>query len=274
MPIENAKEHKKPAADDTVPPVRPCFEVRALRQPKRAELIADEIRHWIVSRNLNPGDRLPTEKELIRSLASSRGSVREGLKILEAQGLVQITPGAGGGARVALISYENANHLLKNFFYFHSLSWRQVYDFRLQIEPATAELATPHLTEEDFERLEKTIHCCVDGRVDRISRAEQRLEEGNFHRIIAERCPNPMLRFTSLFVSDLLMDYVRYRNIIDTENDEFGAECLNSHRKLIDLLRRGKSAEVAKVMRNHVMAVRSYLSERELLVDPGLLMER
>lgn len=274
MPIKDESERTNALAKGAARPVMPDFEFRELRQPKRAELIADEIRHWIVSQDLRPGDRLPTEKELIRAMASSRGSVREGLKILEAQGLVQITAGAGGGARVALISYENANHLLKNFFYFRSLSWRQVYDFRLQIEPAAAELATPHLTDEDFERLEKAIHRCVDGRVERISRAEQRLEEGNFHRIIAERCPNPMLRFTSLFVSDLLIDYVRYRNIIDTENDDFGAECLSSHRKLIDLLRRGKSAEVAAVMRDHVMAVRSYLGERERLVDPGLLMER
>jgi len=245
-----------------------------LRQPKKAERIADEIRRWIVRRQLNPGDRLPNEKELIAQLASSRGTVREGLKILEAQGLVKVTPGIGGGARVALISYESANYHLKNFFYFQTLSWSQVYDFRLQVEPHAAELATPHLTDDDIAQLEQTIERCHEGLHGRISRSEHRAEEGRFHRIIATRCPNPMLRFTALFVTDMLVDFVRFRNIIGTENDDFGSECLGSHQALMKLLRKRRAAGVAALMRRHIESLRSYLSVREQIVEPDLLMAR
>jgi len=245
-----------------------------LRLPKKAERIADEIRRWIVRRHLSPGDRLPTEKELIAKLASSRGTVREALKILEAQGLIQVTPGVGGGARVALISYESANYHLKNFFYFQTLSWSQVYDFRLQVEPHAAELAAPHLTDEDLDALEQTIRRCHDGMHGRISRSEHRVEEGRFHRIIATRCPNPMLRFTALFVTDMLADFVRFRNIIGTDSDAFGSECLGSHEALMKLLRRRKSTGVAALMREHIEALRSYLSVREQIVEPDLFMSR
>jgi DNA-binding FadR family transcriptional regulator len=245
-----------------------------LRQPKKAERIADEIRRWIVRRQLSPGDRLPNEKELIAQLASSRGTVREAMKILEAQGLVQVSPGIGGGARVALISYESANYHLKNFFYFQSLSWSQVYDFRLQVEPRTAELATPHLNDEDIAQLELTIQRCHEGMHSRISRSEHRQEEGRFHRILATRCPNPVLRFTALFVVDMLSDFVRFRNIIGTDNDTFGSECLGSHQALMKLFRKRQSAGVAGLMRRHIEALRSYLSAREQIVDPDLLMAR
>jgi GntR family transcriptional regulator, transcriptional repressor for pyruvate dehydrogenase complex len=247
---------------------------KRLRQPKKAERIADEIRQWIVRRKLTPGCRLPTEKELIQLLASSRGTVREALKILEAQGLIQITQGIGGGARVAPISYDSANYHLKNFFYFQSLSWSQVYEFRLQIEPPAAELAAPHLTDEDIEQLELTIARCHDGIHGRITRPEQRLEEGRFHRIIAARCPNPMLRFTSLFVTDMLIDFVRYRNIIGPEDDAFGTECLGSHQELMMLLGRRESRGVAELMRRHIEALRSYICSRERFVEPVLLMTR
>jgi len=245
-----------------------------LRQPKKAERIADEVRRWIVRRQLSPGDRLPTEKELIATLQSSRGTVREALKILEAQGLVQVTPGAGGGARVALISYESANYHLKNFFYFQTLSWAQVYAFRLQVEPHAAELATPHLTDADIAQLEKTIALCHDGMHGRISRVQQRQEEARFHRILAVRCPNPLLRFTALFVTDMLSDFLRYRNVVGTDNNDFGKECLGSHEALMKLFRKRRSAGVAPLMRRHIEALASYLSLREQMVDTELFMAR
>lgn len=247
---------------------------RRLRQPKKAERIADEVRHWIVRHQLNPGDRLPNEKALIAQLQSSRGTVREALKILEAQGLIEITPGAGGGARVALIRYESAHYQLKNFFYFQPLSWAQVYDFRLEVEPPAAALATPHLTDEDIAALEHTVARCHDGLHGRISRSEHRRMEGLFHRIISLRCPNPLLRFNSLFITDMLSDFVRFRDIIGTENEDFAHECLDSHQELMALLRKRQPDGVRELMHQHIAALRSYLSEREQIVDPDLMMAR
>lgn len=250
------------------------FDPRRLRQPKKAELIADEIRRWIVRRQLNPGDRLPNEKELITQLKSSRGTVREALKILEAQGLVQITPGVKGGARVASISYESASYHLRSFFYFQPLSWSQVYEFREQVEPAAAELATPLLTEADLDALERTIHRCRLGVEGTLSQAEHRREEGRFHRIIAHRCPNPVLRFSTLFVTDILVDLLRFRNIIGTASEAFASECVCSHEALMAVLRRRDAAAVGSLMREHIRALRRFLTVREQMVEPDLLMAR
>jgi GntR family transcriptional regulator, transcriptional repressor for pyruvate dehydrogenase complex len=272
---ERAKASGRGESQDEPPlPVRFDVDPSRLRQPKKAERIADEIRRWIVRRQLSPGDRLPNEKELIAQLASSRGTVREAMKILEAQGLVQVTPGIGGGARVALISYESANYHLKNFFYFQTLSWAQVYAFRLQVEPHAAELASPHLTDSDIAQLEATIARCHDGMHGRISRVEHRQEEARFHRILATRCPNPLLRFTALFVTDMLSDFLRYRNIVGTDNNDFGNECLGSHEALMKLFRKRRSTGVAPLMRKHIEALASYLSVREQMVDTDLLMAR
>src|SRR2546423_14129360 len=57
---------------------------------------ADEIRRLIGARNLKPGDALPVELKLSKSLGISRGSVREALRVLDGLGLVEKQPGRRG----------------------------------------------------------------------------------------------------------------------------------------------------------------------------------
>ncbi len=250
------------------------FDTRRLRRPKKAELIADEIRRSIVRKHLNPGDRLPNERQMIDQLHSSRGTVREALKILEAQGLIEVTPGVKGGARVASISYEAASFHLKSFFYFQPLSWAQVYDFREQVEPRAAALATPHLTEADLRALEDTIERCRQGMKGEIPLSEHRVEEGRFHRIIAYRCPNPMLRFGTIFVNDMLVDFTQFRNVIGNETHAFACECLDSHLEILAALRAHDAEGVAARLLVHIRTLKDFLSSREQIVDPDMLLSR
>ncbi len=262
----------RPDTKDMPPPFQ--FDQTRLRRPKKAELIADEIRRSIVRRQLNPGDRLLNEREMIEQLRSSRGTVREALKILEAQGLIEITPGLGGGVRVAEISYEAASFHLKSFFYFQPLSWSQVYDFREQVEPRAAELATPHLTASDLFALEETVERCRKGRLGEVHPHEHRIEELRFHHIISSRCPNPMLRFSALFINDLLTDFVRYRSVIDGDAEAFACECVDAHAEILTLLREGDGMAVARRMLVHITALKEFLSTREQIVDPDMLLSR
>jgi len=64
------------------------------RQPLPARL-ADELRARLNRTEWRPGDRLPTEAELVEEYGVSRPTVRQALKVLEAQGLVQIHHGRG-----------------------------------------------------------------------------------------------------------------------------------------------------------------------------------
>lgn len=250
------------------------IDLQRLRRPKKAELIADEIRRWIVQRRLTPGDRLPNEKEIIELLSSSRGTVREALKILEAQGLVEISQGGKGGAKVSTISFESASFHLKNFFYFQNASWAQVYDFRVQVEPRATELAVPHLDDLAIERLEETIAACRAGMEEGGSRREQRQKEGDFHRIVASYCPNPMIRFATLFVLDLLGDYTRLRDVIEPDGKIFGSLCVRAHDDLMIHLKRRDAPRASQEMRRHIEELGAYLADREASVDPAILLER
>jgi GntR family transcriptional repressor for pyruvate dehydrogenase complex len=78
----------------------------------RAGSIADELREQILTGRFRPGDRLPSERDLVTRTGANRSSVREALKKLEMLGLIEIR--RGGGARVVPIeqaSLDVVKHL-------------------------------------------------------------------------------------------------------------------------------------------------------------------
>jgi DNA-binding FadR family transcriptional regulator len=68
--------------------------------PKAAELVAEALRGRILRRELLPGDRLPAETMLMTQYGVSRPTLREALRLLEAQELLEVRRGARGGGVV------------------------------------------------------------------------------------------------------------------------------------------------------------------------------
>jgi DNA-binding FadR family transcriptional regulator len=76
--------------------------------PKASAIAAATVRRRIVRGELKENDALPTESELIKRFGISRPTLREMLRILEAEGLIEVRRGARGGARVRAPSPEGA----------------------------------------------------------------------------------------------------------------------------------------------------------------------
>ena len=91
---------------------------------KRSDLVADQIKEAIISKKLSPGERLSGEKDFLKTYKVSNRIMREALKSLEFQGLVNNKTGPGGGASVARVSAEKTNELLWNYFFQETCPWR------------------------------------------------------------------------------------------------------------------------------------------------------
>lgn len=76
--------------------------------PKAADLVAEALRGRILRRELLPGDRLPPESQLMEQYGVSRPTLREALRLLEAQQLLFVKRGSRGGGVVRAPGREPA----------------------------------------------------------------------------------------------------------------------------------------------------------------------
>src|SRR5690606_18658256 len=73
----------------------PTLKFTPIQKQRVSHLIIQQIRSSVEAGEIGAGDRLPSERDLAESLAVSRSAVREAFSVLEASGLIKITPGVG-----------------------------------------------------------------------------------------------------------------------------------------------------------------------------------
>ncbi|MDQ3122601.1 MAG: winged helix-turn-helix domain-containing protein, partial [Actinomycetota bacterium] len=99
--MSSGRERGSSASDEPLDPARPA-RVPLRRVRKSYEQVADQLRELIVTGTLPQGGRLPTETQLAGQLGVSRATVREALRLLDAQGLVRTAKGQTGGSYATL----------------------------------------------------------------------------------------------------------------------------------------------------------------------------
>ena len=127
------------------------------RQIKISERVASAIVDLVVEQNLQPGDRLPNEAEMIELFSVGRGSLREALRILETYGLISLRSGPGGGP---VLLKANPRDVSRSFSLYLSLgraTLRELSEARMLIDPIAARLAAETLTDESAERLRSAL---------------------------------------------------------------------------------------------------------------------
>lgn len=222
----------------------------AAKSNKISAQIVDQIRQAIFDGNLKPGDKLPSEKELIETFRVSRATLREALRSLEVLGFLEIRKGAAGGAFVVEMDMNKAREGLINFFHFKDLSLHDLTEVRLVLEAHTAEKAAGAITAEDLKRLKKLIDDADYVRRHGTPREYRRMEI-EFHRIIAGVNTNPILMLIIDFVENLLMDTKEMLQ----PGEDFSQRVQAAHKQIYDALLEGDGQKAREAMVKHVEQV-------------------
>lgn len=236
------------------------------RRIKQADVIAHEIKLWIAD-DKKPGDRLPLERDLIARFSSSRGTIREALRMLEVQGLIRIRPGPNGGASVTEILPERACEMLRNYLHFEGLNGLQIYQLRKLLEPELAATVAGILTETNLADLADTLVISSGPWTDTESIQKERMAELEFHNILARACPNPLLRTWCMFINELLAELVVYKKGYVATHNEFKHSNTDYHTRLLDALRRGDKGAARETMLAHMIDCDNYMVKLEGVVE-------
>lgn len=234
-------------------------------RPKRSRpvLVADEIKQWVVDRDLRRGDKLPNEAEMISLFAVSKGTVREALRILEAQGLIVTRTGPGGGSFVDKVSAERAKSLLGNYFYFENLSLADIYQVRKALEPEMAASLAGKLSDAQLEELEAMVGLYPQPAKSSEEEKAQHIASLAVHAKLADFADNRLLGFVISFMARMLTEMTVYRRLYDQHNYELWRKGRDHHTQLIRALRSGDATAARRIMASHMCIAEALMKAQE-----------
>lgn len=139
----------------TAPPADDQPRWRPVTRTRTYELVLDRVEEQILTGELRVGDRLPAERDLAGLLGVSRSAVREAMRTLQAQGVVQSGVGTGpdSGTVVSAMSSEALTRLLRLHVGLANFPMQDIVEARVMLERWSARLAATHATAAALDRL-------------------------------------------------------------------------------------------------------------------------
>ncbi len=238
-------------------------EIKAKPKRSRPVQVADQIKAWVVERDLRRGDKLPNEAEMIALFQVSKGTAREALRILEAQGLIVTRTGPGGGSFVGEVSQDRALSLLGNYFYFQELSLADIYLMRKALEPELAAGLAGQLDPEQLEMLTDLVSAHAEPAQSPEEEKREHIASLAFHAKLAEFAGNRLLGFMITFMVRMLTEMTVYRKLYDVPNHELWRRGRQHQLELIEALRKGDTKAARKTMASHMAAAEELMQHQE-----------
>lgn len=124
---------------------------------RASEAIYNQIYPKIVSGELRPGDRLPSERELAEQFQRSRPIVREALRMLQQDGLLETSVGSSGGAVIRGVSLKTVEEPLKNLVAMGAINLDELLEYRHLNDRGCARLAAVHYEDADEAEMRRTL---------------------------------------------------------------------------------------------------------------------
>jgi DNA-binding FadR family transcriptional regulator len=229
----------------------------AVRSPKTAELVAGTLRRMVVDGQLKDGDFLPNEAELMAHFGVSRPTLREAVRVLESERLVEVRRGSRTGARVRVPGPEIVARPAGLLLELSGATIADVMTARSSIEPMAARLLAETGTPEALDELENML-------ADDIPAGWQsgRLAEttGDFHRRLVELSGNATLAIIAGMLHEITVRHTAFvfneRRPVSKADYE---KLMRSYRRLMQLLRSGDGAATEAHWRKHLDTSRELL---------------
>lgn len=218
-----------------------------------AKRVAENITKLIGAEQYQPGTRLPSEQELCEELAVGRTSVREGLKLLESSGLIEIRHGDGSYVKgVDMRTLLDLNPPLPHLILLKPQEIRDIIDVRRTLELQTVTLATERRSERQLQQLRDDLKAMNEAIADLDEYIRADLE---FHVNIAKASGNIAYPALIRFVCDMYLAYWQ-RFVREMEQAEHTRcimhESLSLHEPILHGIETGQPALARAAMQTHL----------------------
>ncbi len=214
--------------------------------------ISERIKKAIFKDHLKPGDKLPSEKDLSNYFNVSKTSLREALRTLEAEGLIEIRKGVSGGAFVREVDCETACGFFFNYIYFQKPTLSEFSQIRTILELSIIDIIVPIMTKEDLANIEKNLE-----KTREVLNKGQYIYELDlsFHRMLVAITKNRILEFV---LEALKHSVFEIKSILQPDY-EFSKSIYEHHKRIFEAIKDGDAERAKAEMYNHIKDVEARL---------------
>lgn len=233
-----------------------------LKKVKRVRLFeqaVDQLQELILSGSYEPGDKLPTEQELCDLLGVSRSSVREAMRVLEAEGLINVRRGSGSYVSPPQDWATSRGEVLR-WLAQRQETVIQILQVRRSIEGLTAELTAEGGLSESLagtlsdivQEQEALMERDGDGEIDRLAKLDVK-----FHVTISEASGNDMAHE---IVSHVIPAFSEANKAL-LWMSQGAKKAISEHRIILKAIQSGEPETAKAAMQDHIDRVRIDLVE-------------
>jgi GntR family transcriptional repressor for pyruvate dehydrogenase complex len=223
---------------------------QGVRTPKTAELVARTLRQMIVDGKLKDGDFLPNEPELMNHFRVSRPTLREAVRVLESERLVEVRRGSRTGAQVRVPGPEIVARPAGLLLELSGATIADVLVARSAIEPVAARLLALNGKVKAFDELEQILTEDIPASLEA---ARFAAATAHFHRRLVELSGNATLSMIAGMLHEITERHTavavtRKRSVPKPDYDKL----VRSYRHLIKLLHARDGDEAEAHWRRHM----------------------
>jgi len=187
-----------------------------IKQINMRESIGNAIKRYIIENQLMPGDKLPSESEMLNMFKTSRTSLREALRMLEGGGLVTVRQGDG-----VFVAQFDGNLLVENLQYSISFSGQDIRDIlevRQALELHCIMAAAESIDEEQLRVLDQVVT-----KMENCGNEEAHKLDMLFHNTLYKNIPNQfaaklIAMYWDLLITDYLPKNIAFMPTMNIEN--------------------------------------------------------
>ncbi|OZC88455.1 GntR family transcriptional regulator [Rhodococcus sp. 06-412-2C] len=218
-------------------------QIRPVTRPRLYEVIVEQLCKHIADRDMNPGDRLPPERELAGHLGVSRASLSQALVALEVQGILSVRHGDG-----AVLVRRPVGDMAIRALREHADRLPEVIEAREALEVKLAELAASRRSESEMAAIDHALSVMASEITD-----GDRGDSGDelFHHAITAAAHSPLLARLMGEIAELIRE-TRIESLSQSDRPQASLE---GHRRIAEAVRQQDPAEAGRAMADHIRLV-------------------
>jgi len=219
----------------------------SMRRSTLHKQVAEKLQQLMISESLLPGHKLPSERALAERLDVSRTVIREAMRVLSAQGLLEVKPGSGTYIRE--LSLNDAAASIGLYLDMHQVQnhYKDLMEIRRTLEIEIVGLAAERASGEDIVALETAVEEIERNREDAETFIRADLA---FHECLAKATHNVLYSILLAPIADLQLKFRLAAYKHDQQATVEGA--LDYHRRILERVRDQDTEGARQVMQDHL----------------------